>query len=91
MRNDAGLALWVLRIHGADVPGRWVIVDGQFVPEGAIACIPSGLRQGGPAASRVDENSAGAETHRRRPAAPLAHAFNFNAALTHSANRGASP
>jgi hypothetical protein len=27
-----GLALWHLRVKGADVPGQWVIVDGQFVP-----------------------------------------------------------
>jgi hypothetical protein len=26
-----GLAIWRLRVHGADVPGRWVVVDGRFV------------------------------------------------------------
>jgi hypothetical protein len=25
------LAVWFLRIHGADVPGGWVIVDVRFV------------------------------------------------------------
>jgi hypothetical protein len=32
-RNDHGQAVWVLRVHRADVPGRFVIVDGQFVLE----------------------------------------------------------
>jgi hypothetical protein len=26
-----GLALWALRVKGADVPGRFVILDGRFV------------------------------------------------------------
>ena len=26
-----GLALWALRVKGADVPGRFIIVDGRFV------------------------------------------------------------
>jgi hypothetical protein len=30
-RTHAGLAVWSLRVHGADVPGRWVIVDGRFL------------------------------------------------------------
>ena len=36
--NPDGLAVWRLTVHGADVPGRWVIIDGRFVPvEGAAA------------------------------------------------------
>jgi len=31
-RTEGGLAVWGLRVQGADVPGRWVIVDGRFVP-----------------------------------------------------------
>jgi hypothetical protein len=35
-RTDDGLALWSLKVRGADVPGWFVIIDGQFVPyEGA--------------------------------------------------------
>jgi len=30
-RTDDGLAVWRLQVHGADVPGRFVIVDGAFV------------------------------------------------------------
>jgi hypothetical protein len=26
-----GQAVWSLRVHDADVPGRWVIVDGMFM------------------------------------------------------------
>jgi hypothetical protein len=29
-RTDDGLALWRLVVHGANVPGRFVIVDGEF-------------------------------------------------------------
>ena len=29
-RTDRGLAVWAA-VHGADVPGRWVIVDRRFV------------------------------------------------------------
>jgi hypothetical protein len=25
-----GLALWSLKVRGADIPGRWVIIDGMF-------------------------------------------------------------
>ena len=35
-----GLALWALRVNGADVPGRFIFVDGAFVevdPEDASA------------------------------------------------------
>ena len=31
--NNAGLALWALTIHGAEFPGRWTIVDQQFMLE----------------------------------------------------------
>jgi len=31
-RTEGGLAVWGLNVHGADVPGRWVIIDGRFVP-----------------------------------------------------------
>jgi hypothetical protein len=30
-RTERGLAVWSLRVHGADVPGRWVIIDRRFV------------------------------------------------------------
>ena len=30
-RTVDGLAMWALRVKGADVPGRFVIVDGRFV------------------------------------------------------------
>ena len=30
--TTTGLALWRLRVHGAEVPGLWVLIDGQFVP-----------------------------------------------------------
>ncbi|MFI5458518.1 MAG: hypothetical protein ACHRXM_24055 [Isosphaerales bacterium] len=37
-RTEGGLAVWSLRVHGADLPGRWVIVDGRFAAvEGATA------------------------------------------------------
>jgi hypothetical protein len=36
-RTEGGLAVWGLRVHGADVPGQWVIIDRRFVAvEGAI-------------------------------------------------------
>ena len=31
-RTEGCLAVWGLNVHGADVPGRWVIIDGRFVP-----------------------------------------------------------
>ena len=31
-RTAVGLAVWVLTVHGAEVPGRWVIIDRRFVP-----------------------------------------------------------
>ena len=31
-RTEGGLAVWSLNVDGADVPGRWVIIDGRFVP-----------------------------------------------------------
>jgi hypothetical protein len=30
--NHRGAAVWSLYVHRAIVPGRWVIVDGRFVP-----------------------------------------------------------
>jgi hypothetical protein len=30
--NPDGLATWKLTVHGADVPGRWIIVDRKFRP-----------------------------------------------------------
>jgi hypothetical protein len=32
-RNDQGLAVWLLRVRGVDVPGRFTILDGRFVRE----------------------------------------------------------
>jgi hypothetical protein len=29
-RTDGGLELWELVVNGADVPGRWVIVNREF-------------------------------------------------------------
>ena len=31
-RTEGGLAVWSLNVDGADVPGRWVIIDRRFVP-----------------------------------------------------------
>jgi hypothetical protein len=31
-RTEIGFTAWKLRVHGVDVPGQWVIVDGAFVP-----------------------------------------------------------
>jgi hypothetical protein len=30
-QTQNGQAVWSLRVHDADVPGRWVIVDGMFM------------------------------------------------------------
>lgn len=30
--NEARLAVWRLNVHGRDVPGEWVIIDGEFRP-----------------------------------------------------------
>jgi hypothetical protein len=30
-RTQNGLSVWSLRVHGTDVPGRWVIIDRRFV------------------------------------------------------------
>jgi hypothetical protein len=30
--NVRGRAVWMLNVHGKDVPGRWVVVDREFVP-----------------------------------------------------------
>ena len=32
MWDDHGLAVWMLRIDGLAIPGRWVIVDREFRP-----------------------------------------------------------
>jgi hypothetical protein len=34
--TTTGLALWQLRVHGDEVPGRWILIDGQFVPAEAV-------------------------------------------------------
>jgi hypothetical protein len=31
-RTEGGLAVWCLTVRGADVPGRWVIIDRRSVP-----------------------------------------------------------
>ena len=31
-RTDDGMAKWKLKIRGSDVPGRFIIEDGRFVP-----------------------------------------------------------
>ena len=31
-RTDDGLAKWKLKVHGTDVPGRFIIDNGRFVP-----------------------------------------------------------
>jgi hypothetical protein len=31
-RTERGLAVWQLAIDGADVPGRWIIIDRRYVP-----------------------------------------------------------
>ena len=31
-RTEGGLAVWGLNVDGADIPGRWVIIDRRFVP-----------------------------------------------------------
>jgi len=37
-RTEGGPAVWGLRIRGADVPGRWAIIDRRFVAvEGVTA------------------------------------------------------
>jgi hypothetical protein len=30
--TESGLAIWRLTVRGADLPGRWVIVDREFRP-----------------------------------------------------------
>jgi hypothetical protein len=36
--DPAGLAVWRLTVEGADVPGRWVIVDREFRRCQGIRC-----------------------------------------------------
>jgi hypothetical protein len=43
-RTEGGLAVWGLHVHGADVPGRWVIIDRRFVP---VENASAGSRSGG--------------------------------------------
>jgi hypothetical protein len=31
-RDAAGRALWTLSVHDGDLPGRWLVVDREFVP-----------------------------------------------------------
>jgi hypothetical protein len=28
--DPAGLALWTLTFHGDELPGRWLVIDGEF-------------------------------------------------------------
>jgi hypothetical protein len=30
--DDAGIAVWQLSVHGADIPGRWFLIDREFRP-----------------------------------------------------------
>lgn len=30
--DAAGLAVWRLNVHGAELSGRWIVIDRQFVP-----------------------------------------------------------
>ena len=30
--TPTGLALWRLRVAGSEVPGLWILIDGEFVP-----------------------------------------------------------
>jgi hypothetical protein len=32
--TEEGLALRRLRVHGAEIPGQWLIIDGRFVGRG---------------------------------------------------------
>jgi hypothetical protein len=49
---QSGLAVWRLTVHGADVPGNWVIIDRRFVAiEGDPAGSGSLLPQERPAAT----------------------------------------
>jgi hypothetical protein len=50
--TDEGLVWWRLRVHGADIPGRWIIIDQRFVPiERGPATDYSGPRRGRPVAA----------------------------------------
>jgi hypothetical protein len=33
-RTDDVIAVWRLTVHGAEVPGRWIVVDREFRPVG---------------------------------------------------------
>ena len=30
--NVKGHAVWTLHVHGDDMPGRWIVVDREFLP-----------------------------------------------------------
>jgi len=32
--DAAGLAVWTMNVHDADVQGRWVVIDREFRPAG---------------------------------------------------------
>ena len=32
--NEKGVALWRLTVHGAELPGLWVVIDREFRAEG---------------------------------------------------------
>jgi hypothetical protein len=32
--GEGGVSLWRLTVHGVEVPGRWIVVDREFWPEG---------------------------------------------------------
>src|SRR5262249_62403075 len=42
--DPAGLAVWTLTVHGDELPGRWLVVDGEFRP----ATDPDRARPGRP-------------------------------------------
>jgi hypothetical protein len=30
--DERGVAVWRMTVHGAEVPGRWIVVDREFRP-----------------------------------------------------------
>jgi hypothetical protein len=34
-RTDDGIAIWRMTVRGAEVPGRWIVVDWEFWPVGS--------------------------------------------------------
>jgi hypothetical protein len=71
-RTEGGLAVWQLAIHGADVPGRWVIVDRELGrgPEARTACR---CRHGYRKYAEYDDVQRFATESRRRRVVALAH------------------